>query len=470
MPEKPNIILILADDMGYGDLSCYGAEKIHTPNIDRVTESGIKFTDAHSSSSVCTPSRYSIMTGRYCWKSILPQGVLSGFGSPIIEPERLTIASMLKSAGYATGVFGKWHLGLDWHLTDGRSVREATGGVQAPGYEGFDIDYSAALTGGPTDLGFDYWYGISGSLDMAPYCYIENDKTVGIPSKEKEIYYNQQRKGMQTDDFKDEEVDLTIAEKAVSFIENHISNNPEQPFFAYVPTAAPHRPCDIQPEIVKGKSKAGDRGDMVMLFDYVVGQLADTVEKLGINENTIIIVTSDNGARATCADGNDYGHKSNGELRGQKADIWDGGHREPLIIKWPGIIKAGSTSDKLICLMDFFATFADIINYDIAQDSGEDSISFLPILQDNKNTHLRENVIHHSGYGMYSIRKGDWKYIEALGSGGFTEPRDEKPLPNGPQGQLYNIKDDISETDNLWQQNPDVVNKLSKELQQIITE
>lgn len=468
MKTKPNIIFILADDMGYGDLSCYGAEKIQTPNIDRIAANGIKFTDAHSTSSVCTPSRYGILTGRYCWRSVLPKGVIGGFGGPVINEGRATIASYLKQNGYATAAFGKWHLGFKWITKEGNYVIDEQHSYALSIHDGFDIDYSQPLRGGPVDHGFDYFFGISGSLDMPPYCYIENDHTAGIPSKEKETYYNQQRKGMQAEDFKDEEVDINFARKAVEFIERHVTDNPEQPFFAYVPTASPHRPCDIQPGFVKGKSNAGDRGDMVILFDYVVGKITDTIDRLGIKDNTIIVVTSDNGARATCANGEDYGHKSNGNLRGQKSDIWDGGHREPLVIQWPDKIKAGSVCNELVSLADFFKTFAEITGSELPQDAGEDSLSILPyLLSQNPNIPIREFVIHQSGSGMFALRNKEWKLVDGLGSGGFTPPREEEPEEGGPIGQLYNMKEDVLETNNLWKERADIVFSLRKKLYEI---
>jgi arylsulfatase A-like enzyme len=408
------------------------------------------------------------MTGRYCWRSSLKKWVLGGFGKPIIEPERLTVAKMLQSQGYATAVIGKWHLGLDWALKGEEGEEKIAFDAPTWSLDGFDVDYAQPIGGGPNTLGFDYFFGIAGSLDMPPYCYIENDHTVGIPDREKEPYYNQQRKGMMTSDFKDEEVDITFAHKAVEFIEKHHTHNPEQPFFLYLPTASPHRPCDIRPDFVIDKSQAGDRGDMVVLFDWIVGQVLDVLDRLELADNTLLIVTSDNGARATCANGLDYGHKSNGELRGQKADIWDGGHREPFLARWPGVIPEGSTGEAPVCLVDFMATAADITGYDLPAGSAEDSFSLLPILKAEKNTGKgRAAIIHHSGDGMFSIRQGDWKLIAGLGSGGFTEPKHETPMVDGPTGQLYHLGDDLVESHNLWLERPDIVNRLMELLKEM---
>ncbi len=300
--DKPNIVYIMADDMGYGDLSCYGATKIQTPNIDKLASEGIMFMDAHSSSAVCSPSRYSVITGRFCWRSWLKKWVLGGLGSPLIEKERMTIADLLKKHGYATAVVGKWHVGLGWQYMDGAEEHH-----RWPRFD--EVDYSKPLTHCPNDLGFDYYFGIAGSLDMVPYCFIENNQTVGIPNIPKEPLYQQQRKGLMVEGWKDEEVDITFAKKACDFIDRSVEEEPNRPFFLYLPTSAPHRPCDIQPDFVKGKSGAGDRGDMVILFDWVVGQVMNKLKELGLKNDTLIIVSSDNGARLTCYNGKDYGHK-----------------------------------------------------------------------------------------------------------------------------------------------------------------
>jgi len=455
--SKPNIIFVMADDMGYGDLGCYGATKIRTPNMDRLAQQGVRFTDAHSSAAVCTPSRYSVLTGRYCWRSRLKKWVLWGFEPPLIEPQRMTVASLLKEQGYATAAIGKWHLGLGWTTADGAE----------PLQDGSNVDYGVPIAGGPLELGFDTCFCITGSLDMAPYCFIEDDHTVGIPSLEKDPYHAQQRKGLMVPGWQDETVDVRFAERAVAFIEQQATDNPDQPFFLYLTPSAPHRPC-VPPDSMVGASEAGARGDMVALVDWMVGQLDDALERHGLTDNTLIVVTSDNGARLTNYDGLDYGHKSCGDLRGQKADIWDGGHREPFVARWPGYIPPGSTSDALVCLSDLMATCTEIVGCDLPANAGQDSYSLLYALLGTAPARpARDTVIHHSGDGMFSVRRGRHKLILGLGSGGFSQPKHLDPEPGGPEGQLYDMEGDWRETGNLWLQHPEIVRELTAHLEQI---
>ena len=455
--SSPNIVFVMADDMGYGDLGCYGATKIRTPRMDRLASEGIRFTDAHSSAAVCTPSRYSVLTGRYCWRSRLKRWVLWGFEPPLIEPERLTVARMLEKQGYATAAIGKWHLGLGWATVDGES----------PTADGQNVDYAVPVQGGPLQLGFDTCFCITGSLDMAPYCFIEDDHSLGIPAVDKDPYLPQQREGLMVPGWRDDLVDVRFTERAVSFIDQHAEQRPSQPFFLYLTPSAPHRPC-VPPGFIQGASEAGERGDMVALVDWMVGQIDDALARHDLQERTLVIVTSDNGARLTNYDGRDYGHKSNGDLRGQKADIWDGGHCEPFIARWPGRIAPGTDTDQLTCLSDLVATCADILGVDLPADAGQDSYSFLPALTGAPASGpARDALVHHSGDGMFSLRKGRWKLIRGLGSGGFSEPKHVEPVPGGPQGQLYDMKGDWQEMDNAWLEHPMVVEELSHLLDEV---
>ena len=456
----PNIVYIMADDMGYGDLGCYGAAKIATPNMDRIAAEGMRFTDAHSSSAVCTPSRYSVLTGRYCWRTWRKRGVGGGFSLPLIDPARLTVASLLKKHGYATAAVGKWHVGWEWQAKD----RETIDPENWPD-EGH-VDYTRPIIGGPLAVGFDYFFGIAGSLDMPPYCFIENDRTVGIPSVEKAPYNPQQKKGLMTPGWKDEEVDVHHARKAVAFIERCHEEDPEQPFFLYLTPSAPHRPCQ-PPDFMKGASGAGPRGDMVQVVDWVVGQVLDTLDKLGLADNTLVMVTSDNGAQPCDVDGETWGHRSCGDLRGCKADIHEGGHRIPLVARWPGRVEPGGATGETVCLMDLMATCAAIVGEDLTPNAAEDSCDILPVLLGQPlEGSLREATVHHSVAGMFAIRRGPWKAVFGLGSGGFTQPRFEYPVPGGPTGQLYNLGTDLQEAANIWLDHPDLVQDMEHLLAQ----
>lgn len=471
--RRPNIVFIMADDMGYGDLGCYGATKIPTPHIDRLAEEGMRFTDAHASSAVCTPSRYSVLTGRYCWRSRRKRGVGGGFSLPLIDPARMTVASLLHDHGYATAAIGKWHVGLEWGLNDDY-VRQDQARVDHADPYLFDserrwqawrepgcIDYEKPIIGGPTDLGFDYFFGIAGSLDMPPYCFIENDRTVGTPCVEKDPYHAQQLYGLMTPGWKDEEVDVRFAEQAVAFIERCHAQDPEQPFFLYLTPSAPHRPC-VPPAFLEGSSQAGPRGDMVAVVDWLVGRVTKTLKRLGLADDTLLVVTSDNGAQLADVDGKTYGHKSCGDLRGRKADIWDGGHRVPFIARWPRQIAPGSTVPTVICLSDLLATCAEVVDEGLPAHAGEDSVTLLPLLLGESDVESeRQAIVHHSVFGMFALREARWKLIFGRGSGGNTEPISLDPAPGEPLGQLYDMVTDVSETDNVWLEQSDVVERMT---------
>ena len=459
MTRLPNIIFIMADDMGYGDVGCYGATKIRTPNMDRLAAEGMRFTDAHSSSAVCTPSRYSVLTGRYCWRTSRKRGVGGGFSLPLIDPARLTVASMLKRHGYATAAVGKWHVGLEWQAKDGETI-DPENWVD----EGH-VDYSKPIIGGPTRVGFDYFFGIAGSLDMPPYCFIENDRTVGIPSLEKHPYNPQQKKGLMVPGWRDEDVDVHHAEKAVAWLEAHHRAHPGQPFFLYLTPSAPHRPC-MPPDFMKGTSEAGPRGDMVQMVDWVVGRVLDALDRLGCAEQTLIFVTSDNGAQPYDVDEVLQGHKSCGDLRGYKSCIWEGGHRVVFIARWPGRVGPGATCGATVGLFDLAATCAEIVGERLPETVAEDSASILPLLCGTGHERpARRNIVHHSLHGMFALRQGQWKCIDGHGGGGYGinelvhDQQDDFP------GQLYDLEADLAETRNLWSERPKVVEELRRTLQ-----
>lgn len=454
--SRPNIVYIMADDMGFGDPGCYGSEKIPTPNMDRLAHEGMRFTDAHSASAVCTPSRYAALTGRYCWRTRLKSGVMWGYSPPLIEDDRPTVAKMLRDAGYATAAVGKWHLGLGWHWNepmpdDPAEVREEFG---------HRIDHERPLTHSPNDDGFDHFFGIPASLDMQPYCFIEDRETVGTPSVEKDTYYHQQRKGLMVPGWDDEIVDVRHTEMACEFIEGSVAA--DDPFFLWLTPSVPHRPC-LPPEFMRGASQAGPRGDCVALYDWIVGEVLDTLDAQGVADDTLVLVSSDNGARAVDSEGEDWGHRSNGPWRGQKADIWEGGHREPLLARWPGRIEGGTVCDETVGLIDLMATCAEVADCDLPEEAAPDSVSLLPCFDgDDLREPLHEATVHHSVAGIFAIRQGEWKAIFGLGSGGFSDPRELATEPGGPEGQLYNMVEDPRETTNLWQEEPAVVERLSK--------
>jgi len=470
---KPNIVVILADDMGWGDVGCYGSTKIPTPNMDRLAAEGARLTNVHSASSVCTPSRYALMTGRYAWRGVLKRGVLRGHSPAIIEPGRTTIASMLREQGYGTAAIGKWHLGLGWRRRDG-SVRNAfetgpeplvTHSDSAPAERpevrddyGYEIDYSSPFVGGPLDYGFDRFFGIAGTLNTPPYCFLDQDRTLGIPNREKEIYYVSQRPGLQTPGWRDDEVDVRFAQEACHWIRRQDEN---KPFFLYVATSSPHIPC-VPPEFARGRSEAGTRGDAVWMVDWVVGQVMEVLDDRGLADDTLVIVTSDNGAiYGEWGSPETYGHASNGPWRGQKADIWDGGHREPFVARWPRSIPAGRVSDAPVCLTDLLPTFAEVSGAGKSYEV-EDGLNALGVLTGLGSIDPHRTMIHHSGNGTFAIRRDEWKAVLGSGSGGFSVPIGASTRS---EGQLYNLVDDPGETRNLWHELPEIVAALIGELQ-----
>lgn len=473
----PNIVYILADDLGYGDVSLYNPDsKIATPNIDRFGTQGMRFTDAHSPSSVCTPTRYGILTGRYCWRTRLPKGVLQGYGQSLIEAKETTVAELLKRKGYETGVVGKWHLGLDWNVkteySDSIKINERQGILTNINSDW--IDFSKSPENGPLAHGFDYSYILPASLDMDPYCYLENDVLVTIPddytpgndlntgSYATGAFW---RAGRMSKGFDFYEVLPTFIQKANNFIQNHA--NKEKPFFLYLPLAAPHTPW-VPKENYIGKSQAGQYGDFAQMVDEAVGKVLDVLSENGLNENTVVIFTSDNGPFWKPEFIERYDHHAAYIYRGMKMDVWDGGHRIPFIVRWPGKIKANSQSNQLTTLTNLIATVADITENPLQSGEGMDSESILPVLlgaQPDPST----TVIHHSSKGMFAIRSGDWKYIDGLGSGGFSTPSIVTPKPGEPDGQLYNMKEDPSESKNIYQENQEKVKELKHALEIIKT-
>lgn len=446
MQTRPNLIYILADDMGCGDLSCLNeGSKIRTEHIDRLAEGGMRFTDAHASSAVCTPSRYSILTGRYNWRSSLKSGVLFGYSQALIEDGRMTVASFLKDQGYATGCIGKWHLGWQWPTRSD---------------EPEDVDFTQPIVDGPTTRGFDHFFGISASLDMAPYVYVENDRPTAVPDHETEdrgmAFW---RKGPTAPDFVHGDVLPTLTRKAVEFVQEHR----DEPFFLYFPLPAPHTPILPLPEF-QGKSGTNEYGDFCLQVDDTVGQVMKAVEDCGLTDNTIIVFTADNGCSpmADLTHLAALGHLPSYHFRGHKADIYEGGHRIPLVIRWPERIPAGGTADEVVCLADLLATVADILGAGLPDNAAEDSVSNLPVWQgEAPDSALREATVHHSIDGSFSIRQGRWKLEFCPGSGGWSYPTPGKEPVGSPPIQLYDLEADVSERINVQDQHPDIVEQLT---------
>ncbi len=454
--EQPNIVYILADDLGYGDLQCYNpSSKIPTPNLDRLASQGMQFTNAHAGSAVCTPTRYGILTGRYSWRTRMKSGVLNGYSSHLIDPERMTVASFLKDHGYNTACIGKWHLGLDLPFKD---------------KENKEIDDSKPIQNAPPTYGFDYSFIIPASLDFPPYVYIENDQffTPITETQERQSFPAFLRKGPRGKNFKAIETMDTLLLQSINYIEKQARQ--DNRFFLYFPLTAPHKPA-LPAKRFQDDTELGPYGDFITQVDWTVGQVMETLERAGIQNNTLIIFTSDNGSYmyeledqekdhtkdATVQGYHPSHHQANSHWRGTKADIYEGGHRIPFIARWPGRISANSERVETICLTDLMATCASIVGDTLPNDAGEDSFSILPFLRGEQLESERPAVVHHSANGTFAIREGKWKLILSSGSGGRQEPRGK---PGSKPYQLYNMEDDPNETNNLIEEHPRKASRL----------
>lgn len=457
--KAPNIVFILADDMGYGDVSALNPEsKLHTQNIDRIAQEGVIFTDAHSSSSVSTPTRYGVLTGRYNWRSTLKSGVLGGYSKALIPSSRKTIAGALKEQNYQTACIGKWHLGWDWNNIDAGNE---------------NVDFTKPISNGPTTLGFDYFYGISASLDMAPYVYVENDMPTALPDRTTvNDGFKYWREGPTASDFDHEQTLPNFIDRAVGYI--HEKAKEEKPFYLYLPLPAPHTPILPTPEF-QGKSGLNPYGDFVLMVDHMVGRVMDALKEAGIEENTILVFTTDNGCspQAHFDELEAKGHYPSYIYRGHKADLFDGGHRVPCVLRWPAKVKP-HTVDQTICLTDFFSTFSAIAGYTVKDNEGEDSYDLSSLLFDPQpKEEVREATVHHSILGHFTIRKGDWKLLLSPGSGGWSYPRpgarwDDDVIATLPPIQLYNLSQDPAEAQNVYAENPEIVRELTELMKQYI--
>lgn len=485
--QQPNIVYILADDMGFGDVSCLNPDsKISTPNLDQLAQEGITFTDAHSGSSVCTPTRYGILTGRYCWRTPLKSSVLWPWDGPLIESDRLTVGDFLKQHGYTTACIGKWHLGWEWSTLDGSGMNEkiplGKWDVAIRNEVAEEIDFTSEIKNGPITRGFDYYFG-DDVPNFPPYCFIENNRTIGLPTMKKpdSMYGNP---GIMLEGWDLSAVMPALTRKAVEYIrsgagEGLFKKEQDKPFFLYFPLTAPHTP--IAPTVnFQGTSQAGAYGDFVQEVDWTVGQIMNALEEAGLAENTLLIFTSDNGSPGR--DGTDmggptssvraYGHNPSHIFRGIKADIWEGGHHVPFFARWPGKIIPGSESEEIICHTDLLATCAAILDKSLPDNAGEDSYNILPaLLGESYDNPIREATVHHSVNGSFAIRQGKWKLELCGGSGGWSKPSNALAKETGlPEIQLYDLSIDLKEENNIYDQHPEVVEELTVLLQKYMDE
>ena len=482
LQSLPNVVVILADDLGYGDVACYNPEsRIPTPNLDQLAAQGMRFTDAHSPCTVCTPTRYGLMTGRMPFRAEHGGRVFTGVGGPsLIKPNELTLPAMLRDKGYSTACFGKWHIGLTFYDDDGKPIHKN-------GFEAVKrIDFSRKIDGGPLDCGFDQFFGTAccPTTDWL-YAYIDGNQIPNPPTTRldktnlpKHPYSIDCRRGMVADDFDLEEVDMKFLEKSKAFLQNHIKENPDKPFFLFHSAQAVHLPS-FPGRAFKGKTQSGPHGDFIFELDHVVGELMKTLEELGVADDTLVIFTSDNGPEVPSVINMRKDHKHDGARpwRGVKRDNWEGGHRVPFIVRWPGNVAQGSTSQELTSLTDVFATVAEIVGAEIPDGAAADSFNMLPAMKGiDTGTSIRPYILQ-QGFGtkFLAIRSGNWKYLAHQGSGGnrYGEKSELHPYqlpetaPDAP-GQLYNLEADPGETTNLYHKQPEIVAELSELLKQTI--
>lgn len=476
--DHPNIIYILTDDLGYGDLKVYNPEsKISTPRIDGLAAEGMRFTQAHTASAVCTPTRYSVLTGQYAWRTSLQEGVTWSYGRVFMEEGRETVATLLRDHGYTTAVIGKWHLGLNWALKDGPEHslgnigKDIAVGGAIRDIDRRHIDFSRPVTRGPRDFGFDYSFILPASLDIPPYCYLEDHEVLEPPTdwtegndldRGKAMAF--WRPGPMAPGFDFGDVLPRFIRESIAYMEEQAAT--QSPFFLYLPLPAPHTPW-LPTDDFRGASDAGLYGDFVQMVDTHVGEILDAVERLGIAENTVVVFTSDNGPYWRQAFIDRHDHRAAGPFRGMKGDIWDAGHRVPFIVRWPGQVAPGSVSHALTSTTHLLATCADALG--VPKPSGAvDSHSILPVLLwGAQSVPGQPGIMMHSASGHFAYRSGDWKFIERRGSGGFTSPVSFEVLDGEPPAQLYNLAVDPAESRNLYFREPEKVEALTQAMQAI---
>ena len=458
--SRPNVIVILADDMGIGDVSSLNPKSAwKTPGIDRLAREGRTFTDAHSASGVCTPSRYTLLTGRYSWRGKLKSSVLHGYDPSLIEPGRLTVAGFLKQQGYATGMVGKWHLGVDWVRT-GQKLEE--------------VDFGQPFGGGPLAHGFDRFFGISASLDMPPFVYLSQDRSTTVPHDRVAASPGPKmwRAGLIGADFRHEEVHPRFRREALAWIESRAQARAVDgtPFFLYLALASPHTPTVPTPEFV-GRTQTNPYGDFVAQVDATVGDILNTLDALRISRDTLVVFTADNGCSpaANLGELRAFGHDPSAGFRGHKADLFEGGHRVPFLVRWPAEVPAGSTCSRLVGQLDLLATLADILGERLPGQAAEDSISFLPQLRRGDRAKVgRDSLVHHSNQGFFALRQGPWKLLFTPDSGGWSDPKPgSKEAALLPQLQLYHLGSDSAERTNRVADVPKVARAMTREMNKI---
>jgi arylsulfatase A len=465
---RMNIVLLYADDLGYGDLGCFNSKsKIPTPNLDRLASEGLRFTDAHSSSGICTPSRYAMLTGRHHWRDF--HGIDSGFDKSFFKQGQLTIQEMLQKKGYTTACIGKWHLGWDWD-----SIRLPDTDKKSKSHK--DFDWSKPFRGGPLDHGFDHYFG-DNVINFPPYAWIENDRFLTVPDITfKKTPQNTKegswecREGPGRSDWDFYQVLPTLTKKGVDYI--HSRKGKIEPFFLYFPLPAPHAPI-VPNEEFDGKSKAGAYGDFVVQTDDACGKILNALRESGLDSNTIVIFSADNGPENYAyARDEKFDHWSAYPLRGLKRDIYEGGHRVPTMIKWPGVTKPGAVTDALFAQIDLMATFANYLGQELPKNSAEDSHDFLPYLKGESKALPRTTMVHNTFKDQYAIRDGDWVLIDAK-TGVARQPsaewlkKHDVPAYNNQAVGLYNIREDIGQKYNLAEKHPEKVKELQALLKKI---
>lgn len=466
----PNIVVIYADDLGYGDVACYNRTrgKIPTPHIDRLAAEGMRFTDAHSSSGVCSPSRYTLLTGRYHWRTRLQKGIVGLWGPPLIDSDRTTLADLLGRQEYQTACFGKWHLGWDWPIDPASKPLFTAAKEEVPTSDAHRAawlrTFGQPISGGPIDRGFDVYFGTD-VPNWPPFCFIEQNQTVGIPTRflPVRLFAKNQasRNGPALADWTLEPILPAISRRTVDWIGNAAQG--DRPFFVYMPLTSPHTPLAVN-EPWQGKSGLNQYADFVMETDAVVGQVLDALEKADAVENTLVIFTSDNGFAPYSGrdELEDNGHFPSGPLRGYKSDVWEGGHRVPFVVRWPGRIAPQSQCEQLVHQADIVATCAELVGAKLAPNEGEDSFSLTPLFRGEAGP-VREHAVSQSSGGLLAIRQGTWKLIFGSGSGGWGQGSDDLP------GQLYDLSDDLGETNNLYAERPDKVQALTELMEQVVS-